>query len=259
MTTLWFDSHAHVDDEQFEPDQEQVIRRAFDAGVGRMVNIGCDRQAALNTLALVERYENIYGTVGFHPHNAKDLTDDLLAAARAWAAHPKIVAIGEIGLDFHYDFSPRPAQREAYRRQIRLARELGLPITIHDREAHREAFDILTEEGGWEQGGIFHCYSGGAEMAREIVRRGFYISFSGVLTFANAEKTRAAAAAVPLDRLLIETDCPYLAPAPYRGQRNEPAYVVKTGEALAALRGVTPADMARITWENACRVYRISD
>lgn len=132
-----------------------------------------------------------------------------------------------------------------------------MPITIHDREAHRESFDILTEEGGWENGGIFHCYSGSAEMAAEIVKKGFHISFSGVVTFKNADKLRRAAAAVPLDRLLIETDCPYLSPLPYRGKRNEPAYVVETGKALAELRGVTVEEMARLTWENACRVYRL--
>ncbi|MEL7623708.1 MAG: TatD family hydrolase [Clostridiales bacterium] len=254
---MWFDSHAHIDDTDFAGDREEAITRATAAGVTRFVNIGCSREAALNTLELVEKYDGIYGTVGLHPHDAKDMTDELLAEIKGWAAHPKIVAIGEIGLDFHYDFSPRDVQRQVFRRQIRLAKELGMPITIHDREAHRESFDILTEEGGWANGGIFHCYSGSAEMAAEIVKKGFHISFSGVVTFKNAEKLRRAAAAVPLDRLLIETDCPYLSPLPYRGKRNEPAYVVETGKALAELRGVTVEEMARLTWENACRVYRL--
>jgi TatD DNase family protein len=254
---MWFDSHGHIDSPDFNGDLQETLDRARAAGVTTFVNIGCSQAAALHTLDLVERYDGVYGTVGLHPHDAKDMTEQLLDEFRGWAAHPKILAIGETGLDFHYDFSPRDVQRQAFRRQIRLARELGMPITIHDREAHRECLDILTEEGGWENGGIFHCYSGSAETASEIVKNGFYVSFSGVLTFKNADKLRRAALAVPLDRLLIETDCPYLAPLPYRGKRNEPAYVVETGKVLAALRGVPVEEMARLTWENAHRAYRL--
>ena len=254
---MWFDTHAHVDGEQFNQDRAEVIQRAAAAGVGRFINIGCNRESIRRTIALIERYDNIYGTVGLHPHDADSMTDGLLEEMRDWAAHPKMMAIGEIGLDFHYDYSPREVQRQAFRRQIRLAGELGLPVAIHDREAHRECLDILTEEGGWAHGGIFHCYSGSAETAAEILKNGFYISFSGVVTFKNAEKLRRAAAAVPLDRLLVETDCPYLSPQPYRGKRNEPAYVVETGKALAELHGVTYEEMAERTWDNACRVYRI--
>jgi TatD DNase family protein len=208
-------------------------------------------------MELVERYDFIYGTVGLHPHDAKSMTDELLEEIRGWAAHPKILAIGEIGLDFHYDYSPREVQREVYRRQIRLALDLAMPVAIHDREAHRECFDILTEEGGWANGGIYHCYSGSAEMAADILKNGFYISFSGTVTFKNADKLRRAAMAVPLDRLLIETDCPYLSPQPYRGKRNEPAHVAATGRALAELRGISHEEFAKLTWENACRAYRI--
>ena len=254
---MWFDSHAHVDSTKFAADQAEVIERAHKAGVARMVNIGCGRASILKTIALAEAYDGIYGSAGVHPHEAREMTDELLEELRVFAAHPKIMAIGEIGLDFHYDYSPRETQRLVFRQQIRLARELAMPITIHDREAHRECLDILTDEGGWANGGIFHCYSGSAEMAEEIVKNGFYISFSGVLTFKNAEKVRRAASAVPLARLMIETDCPYLSPQAYRGKRNEPAYVVETGKALASLRGLEPEEMARITWENACRAYRI--
>ena len=256
---MWFDTHAHIDGEEFAEDQAEVIERAGLAGVTRIVNIGCDRDSALRTIRLVEQYDQIYGTVGLHPHEAREMTDGFLEELRQWAAHPKIVAIGEIGLDFHYDYSPRDAQRQAFRRQIRLARELCMPVAIHDREAHRESFDILTEEGGWANGGVYHCYSGSAEMAAEIVRKGFFISFSGTVTFKNADKLRRSAAAVPLDRLLIETDCPYLSPQPYRGKRNEPAYVAETGKALAELRGLSPEELAKITWENACRAYRLDD
>ena len=252
---MFFDTHAHVDDEAFDEDREAVIRRTYESGVTRFVNIGCGRQPALNTLELVERYDFIYGTVGLHPHDAKEMTDELLEEFRIWASHPKILAIGEIGLDYYYDLSPRETQRQAFRRQIRLARELGLPITIHDRDAHQETFDLLTEEKAWENGGIFHCYSGSEEMAREIVKRGFYISFSGSVTFKNAEKLRRAAAAVPLDRLLIETDSPYLTPVPFRGRRNEPGQVINTAACLAELRGVSLEELARLTWENGCRAY----
>jgi len=254
---MFFDTHAHLDDPRFAEDQEQVIENALANHVRRIVNIGCSRESALNTLELVEKYDWIYGTVGLHPHDAKEMTDELLQELRQWAAHPKIVAVGEIGLDYYYDLSPREVQKEVFRQQIRLALELNLPITIHNRDAHQDVFDILTEENGWSTGGIFHCYSGSAEMAREIVKRGFYISFSGSVTFKNANKLVKAAKAVPLDRLLIETDCPYLAPVPLRGKRNEPAYVVKTAEFLADLHGVSLEEMARITWENGHRVYRI--
>jgi len=254
---MWFDTHAHVDNPQFDEDREEVLRRAQDAAVTRFVNIGCDPKSVRRTLELIELYDWIYGTVGLHPHDAKSMSDALLNEYRELASHPKILAIGEIGLDFHYEYSTRDEQRLAFRRQIRLAKELAMPVTIHDREAHRECLDILTEEEGWANGGIFHCYSGSAEMAAEIIKNGFYISFSGVLTFSNAAKVRKAAAAVPLDRLLIETDCPYLSPHPYRGKRNEPAYVAETGKALAELRGLSHEEMAAITWENACNAYRI--
>ena len=254
---MWFDTHVHVDSPEFSQDQAAVIERAREAGVDRMVNIGCDRESALRTIELVESYDGIYGTVGLHPHDAKSMSEELLEEFRRLAAHPKILAIGEIGLDFHYDYSLRDDQRDALRRQIRLAGELGVPLTIHDREAHRECFDILTQEDGWKNGGIYHCYSGSVEMAAEIIKKGFFISFSGVVTFTNAGKLRKAAAAVPLDRLLIETDCPYLSPQAFRGKRNEPSYVVETGKALAQLRGISHEEMARITWENACKAYRL--
>ena len=255
---MFFDTHAHVDDEAFQEDREETIRRAYESGVTRFVNIGCSRKAARNTLELVERYDFIYGTVGLHPHDAKELTPELLEEFRTWAAHPKILAIGEIGLDYYYDFSPRQAQQEAFRRQLRLAKELALPVTIHDREAHQDTFDILTEERAWENGGIFHCYSGSEEMVREITKRGFYVSFSGSVTFKNAEKLRRAAAAVPLDRLLIETDSPYLTPVPLRGKRNEPARVIYTAAVLAKLRGLKLSELARLTWENGCRAYGLA-
>ena len=254
---MWFDTHAHVDSKQFGQEQAEVIERAKEAGVTRFVNIGSNRDSVLRTMAIIDAYDNVFGTVGLHPHDADSMTDELIDEFRQWATHPKMLAIGEIGLDFHYDYSPRDAQRDALRRQIRLAGELSMPVAIHDREAHRECFDILTEENGWANGGIYHCYSGSAEMAAEIIKKGFFISFSGVVTFSNAEKLRRTAATIPLERLLIETDCPYLAPQKYRGKRNEPAYVVETGQTLAELHGISNEEMARLTWENACRAYRL--
>jgi len=223
-----------------------------------MIVVGCNRKSILRTLGVADAYANAHAAVGLHPHDAKDLCDEFISDLKQWAAHPKVVAVGETGLDFHYDYSPRDIQREAYRRQIRLALELGKPLVIHDREAHRECLDILTEEGGWVNGGVFHCYSGSAEMAAEIVKKGFHISFSGVVTFSNAEKLRKTAAVVPLDRLLIETDCPFLSPQPYRGKRNEPAYVVETGKTLAQLHGLSPEEMAAITRDNTCRAFGLA-
>ncbi len=254
---MWFDTHAHINSGQFAGEQDMVVRRALDAGVARFVNIGCERESILRTIEYVERYDCVYGAIGVHPHDADAYTDELLEDIRRWAAHPKILAIGEIGLDFHYDYSSRDTQREAMRKQIRLAKELAMPILIHDREAHKECFDIITQERGWMCGGIYHCYSGSAEMAADIIKNGFYISFSGVITFPNAEKIRKVAMSIPLDRLLIETDCPYLSPQPYRGKRNEPAYVVETGKVLAELRGVSHEEMAEITWKNAHAAYRL--
>ena len=253
----WFDSHAHVDSRQFSDDREEVIRRTFDSGVTRFINIGCDRRSCISTVNLVKKHEGIYGTIGLHPHNAKTMTEELLGEMKRWAGQAKIVAIGETGLDFHYDFSPRDVQRQVFRQQIRLASELGLPLVIHDREAHQECLDILTEEDGWKNGGVFHCYSGSAEMAKEIVKNGFYISFAGPVTFPNAIKLRQAAAAVPLDKMLIETDCPYLTPQAYRGKRNEPAYVAETGKFLAEMKGISQTEMAEILWNNTCSVFRI--
>ena len=257
VIAMWFDTHAHVEGERFDEDRPEVIERAAKAGVNRFVNIGTDEESIQQTMMLIEEYDQVYGAVGIHPHAASSVNDALVDTLRQCAAHPKILAIGEIGLDYHYDYAPKDVQRSAFRQQIRLAKELSMPILIHDREAHRECLDILTEEDGWACGGIFHCYSGSAETASEIVGHGFYISFTGVLTFPNAKNVRRAAAEVPLYRLLVETDCPYLSPQTYRGKRNEPAYVVETGRALAELRGISYEEMASITWENACKVYRI--
>jgi TatD DNase family protein len=205
----------------------------------------------------VEKYDFIYGSVGLHPHDAKDGDDRTLTELKRMAQHPKIVALGEMGLDYYWNHSPHEVQKEVFRKQIALAKELKLPIIIHDRDAHQDILNIVKEEGAKEVGGIFHCYSGSWPMAREVMKLGFYISLAGPVTFHNAQKPKEVAKEVPLDYLLIETDCPYLAPVPYRGKRNEPLYVAKVAEMIAEVKGIPVEKVAEATKENGKRVFRI--
>jgi len=243
------DSHCHLDDPKFDEDREQAIERARAAGVERMLAIGTgngppDLEVALR---LADRYDFLYATVGVHPHDAAKATEETFARLRRLAAHPKVLAIGEIGLDYHYDFSPRPVQREVFARQLAVAAEAGKPVVIHTREAWE---DTLAEIRGLPHGGIMHCFTGDAAQARQALDRGFHLSFGGVLTFPKAENVRQAARLAPSDRLLVETDCPYLAPVPHRGKRNEPAFVVETVRRLAEVRGCPPEEVAGITTAN---------
>jgi TatD DNase family protein len=254
---MFFDTHAHLDDPRFQPDRAQVIQNAKDAGLELVVNIGCGVESARSTIRLTEQYDWIYGTVGIHPHEAKTVDEEVYFALKDLAKKPKVVAVGEIGLDFHYDYSPREVQAEVFRLQIGMARELGLPVVIHDREAHQLTLDILDETRAWDLGGIIHCYSGSWQMAKQIIKKGYYIAVGGVLTFSSAAKLKEVVREIPMDKLLIETDCPYLAPAPYRGKRNEPAYVVKTAEAVAEIKGLPLEEVGRITAENGRKAYRI--
>lgn len=254
---MFFDTHAHLDDEQFDQDREQVIARAFQAEVQVLVNVGCNVESAQKTLALTKQYSFIYGVVGMHPHDAKDLDEKSYQRLAEMAVQPKIVAVGEIGLDYHYDFSPRDVQRTVFRRMIGLAREVKRPIVIHDREAHEDVLAIVREEKAREVGGIFHCYSGSWQMAKEVLKEGFYLSIAGPVTFANARKLAEVVKEAPLDRLLIETDCPYLAPVPFRGKRNEPAFVAKVAEMIAAIKELSVQEVARATLENGKRIFAI--
>lgn len=256
---MYFDTHAHLDDGRFKEDQDKVIMRAKDAGVSLIVNVGYNLISAKNTVELTKKYDFIYGAVGIHPHDAKDANDNVLSRIKNMTKEPKIVAIGEIGLDYYYDNSPRDIQKRVFRRQIMLARELKMPIIIHDRDAHQDVFDIVKEEKACEVGGIFHCYSGSLEMAREVMKLGFYISFGGPVTFKNAHKLKEVAKEVPLDRMLIETDCPYLTPVPYRGKRNEPSYVLHTAKEIADIRGMNVDELAKITYENGKKVFGINE
>lgn len=254
---MYFDTHAHLDDRRFGDDQELVITRAREAGLELIVNVGYNIELARRTVELTKKYGFIYGTVGMHPHDAKDLDGEGLRELKKMAQEPKIVAIGEIGLDYYYDHSPRDVQQRVFRRMIDLAREVKLPVTIHDREAHEDIFRILREENAEEVGGIFHCYSGSWPLAKEAIEMGFFISIAGPITFNNAKKTREVVQEVPLEWLLIETDSPYLTPVPYRGKRNEPAYVVKVAEMIAEIKGMDPEEVGRITTANGKRAYGI--
>jgi TatD DNase family protein len=244
------DSHCHLDDKQFDPDRNEVIERALEAGVERMMAIGTgsgppDLEAALR---LARQHGFIYATVGVHPHDASKATPETFAAMEALAAESKVLAIGEIGLDYHYDFSPRGVQRNVFIEQLKLAGRAGKPIVIHTREAWDDTLLVLREH--WSGSGIIHCFSGGSAEARQALDLGFYLSFGGVLTFPKADALREAARLAPEDRLLIETDAPYLAPVPQRGKRNEPAFMVETARRLAAVRGAAPEHIAEVTTAN---------
>ncbi len=253
------DSHAHLDDRRYDGDREQMLQRAREAGVERFVTIGCDLATSRAAVELADRYPFVYATVGVHPHEVRHIQDGWYDELRGLARHPKVVAYGEIGLDYHYDHSPRDVQRARFREQARLARELGLPIVVHTREAQEDTIAVLTEERASEPGGVFHCFSGDARLAKDALALGFYLSFSGVLTFQNATMLREIAATVPMDRLLIETDCPYLTPVPHRGKRNEPAFVGFVARTLATIKSVSAEEIDRVTSENARRLFRFPE
>lgn len=250
-----FDSHAHIDDRRFDGDQEDVINSAYNSGVKRIINVGADVKSCFTSLELAQKNDFIFNACGIHPHDAISYTDEVEKQLREIAKNPSTVAIGEIGLDYYYDNSPRDIQKLAFAKQIRLAGELGYPIIIHDRDAHKDCIDILKAEKTKELKGVFHCYSGSVEMVRTIIDLGFYVSFTGVITFKNARKTVEAVKAVPLDKLLAETDCPYMSPEPMRGKRNIPDYVKFTVIKMAEIHGLSFERMCEIIWENTHRLF----
>ncbi|MDD7652012.1 MAG: TatD family hydrolase [Candidatus Faecousia sp.] len=253
---MLFDTHAHLDDRRFDQDREALLARLPEAGISLLMNPGCDLPSSRAACALARERDWIYAAVGSHPDAADDIGDEVLEAYRQLVReNPKVKAIGEIGLDYHYEDVPRQQQMLCFRRQLELARELKLPVIVHEREAHEDALTIL--EDFPTVTGVFHCYSGSAEMAKQLVAKGWYIGFTGVITFKNARKLVETALAIPLERMVIETDCPYMAPEPFRGRRNDPGYVYRMAERLAELRGITPEEMAQITLENGKRLYRI--
>jgi TatD DNase family protein len=258
MTTV-VDTHCHLADAQFRDDVEAVIARACAAGVAQIISVGAigpienDRL----TVAIAEQHENVFAAVGIHPHDAKDCSPERIAQLRGLAASKKVVAIGESGLDFHYMHSPPDAQEASLRAHLALAAELKLPIVIHCREAERRLVEIVRETGIPLRGGVIHCFTGDVDAAREFLALGFCISFSGIVTFKNSAPIRAAAALVPEDRVMVETDAPYLAPEPHRGRRNEPAYVKRTLEMLADLRRIDAAALGATIVANASRLFRL--
>lgn len=255
---MLYDTHAHFDDEAFDADRHELLASMKDMGVTLINNIGCDVPSSRASIELAEQYPFVYATVGHWPGNTYQMNEEMLEEYRRLAQHPKVVAIGEIGLDYHYDDTPREVQQYWFRRQMELAVELNLPVVIHEREAHEDGLKIV-REFAHKIPGVFHCFSGSAEMAKEIVKLGWHVSFTGVVTFKNARRALEAMAAVPLDRLMIETDAPYMAPTPYRGKRNHSGYVDKVAEKLAEIKGISVEDAARITMENGKRFFRIPD
>lgn len=253
---MFFDTHTHLLDERFDGIRRQIIADFERDGVDYVVECSTDAKDIGQSVRLAEANERIYAAVGIHPHTADDYSPEVEAEIRKLAESGKVVAIGEIGLDFHYDFCPRDVQEKTFAAQIELAKSLDLPIVVHSREASEATYELIAQSGAR---GELHCFSGSAEMAERYLARGFYIAFGGSVTFKNAAKVVRAASAVPLDRLLIETDCPYLAPQPMRGRTNQPAYVRYVAEKLAEIKGITTQEVAKVTRENALRLFRITE
>ncbi|WP_164670610.1 TatD family hydrolase [Virgibacillus doumboii] len=254
---MLFDTHVHVNARDFFDDRDETIQRAFDAGVKYMVVVGFDRETIPIAMEIAEQYETIYAAVGWHPVDAVDMKDEDLAWIEELSAHPKVVAIGEMGLDYHWDKSPKDVQKEVFRKQIALAKKVNMPIIIHNREATEDIMEVLQEEDANEVGGIMHCYNDSAEFVQAFLDMNFYISLGGPVTFKNATLPKDVAVEVPLDRLLVETDAPFLAPHPNRGKRNEPAYVKLVAEKIAELREMPFDELSNITTQNALTFFGI--
>ena len=253
---MLFDTHAHMDDHAFDEDRAQLLSSFPEQGVGLVMNPGCSLESSRNVDKLTREYDFLYGAVGSHPDVADEVNDAVLEEYRMLCKqNSKIKAIGEIGLDYHYEDISREIQQRAFRMQMELARELNLPVIVHERDAHEDGMKIVTEFP--ETCGVFHCYSGSYEMAKWLIDRGWYIGFTGVLTFKNARKAIEVASRIPLDRIVLETDCPYMAPEPFRGKRNDPGKIYRMAEKLAEIRGLTVEEIHRVTTENGKKLYRI--
>ena len=253
---MLFDTHAHMDDRAFDTDRPELLASLPERGIGLLMNPGCSLESSRNACALAGQYDYIYAAVGSHPDAADEVDDGVLEEYRVLCKqNSKVKAIGEIGLDYHYEDIPRQLQLKAFRAQMALARELGLPVIVHEREAHEDGMKVVEEFP--EVTGVFHCYSGSAEMAKWLVNRGWYIGFTGVLTFKNARKAVETAGAIPLKRIVLETDCPYMSPEPFRGKRNDPGRLYRMAEKLAEIRGLSVEEIHAITMENGRRLYRI--
>ena len=251
-----FDTHAHILDDQFKEDLDQVIRNIYD-NMALVVNIGCNLEDCPRTVALAEQYDKVYAAVGLHPEDVKTYTPEGWDMICRLAEHPKVVGIGETGLDYYWDTSTKDAQKVLFEQHIDLAKQLHKPLVIHDREAHGDTLEILKRTNAKEVGGILHAFSGSVEMAMEVIKMGFYIGLGGPVTFKNARKAVEVAQAIPLEYLVIETDCPYMAPVPFRGKRNEPMLVQHTAAKIAELRGISVDELIEATYQNGKRIYGI--
>lgn len=255
---MLFDSHAHLNDLQFDVDRQDVIKRALETyGVQYILNIGYNKETILSSLDLVEKYDFMFSSVGWHPHEASSCKEEDIKWLKTLATHPKVVAWGEVGLDYYRDYSPHLIQRELFKKQIRCAREVGLPLIIHDREAHEDVIQILEEEKAKEIGGVMHCFSGDLKMMEKCIQLNFMIGLGGPVTFKNSKVTKEIAKEVPLDKLLIETDCPYLAPSPFRGKRNETGYIHYIAKTIAEIKGLTLSEIAKITSTNTINLFKL--
>ncbi|WP_088226320.1 TatD family hydrolase [Desulfosporosinus sp. FKB] len=252
---IW-DTHAHLDDEVYQEDFQDVLERIKSSGISRVTNVGYDLPSSLRSVQLAQDYDFIYAAIGIHPHNAEEFSDDVMVQLQALAQHPKVLAWGEIGLDYYRDLSPRAIQQEVFIQQIELANKAGLPIVIHDRDAHQDVLEIVKAHPP-KHGGVLHCYSGSWEMAKVLLKLGFYLSFAGPLTFKNARHTVEVARNAPIDRILAETDSPYLTPEPRRGKRNEPAYVREVVRKLAEIKELSIEEMALQTMHNAETIFKL--
>lgn len=254
---MLFDTHAHYDDEKFELDRDDVIEKAYRSGVSYIINAATDIKSCEESLAFTSKYEYVYAAVGIHPHEVGKVDENTLSIIAQLAKEDKVVAIGEIGLDYYYDTAPREIQKHWFAQQINLARDLQLPIIVHDRDAHQDSMDIIKDNKANEVGGVFHCYSGSVEMAKELLNYNFYISVGGALTFKNAKKLVEVVRWIPMERLLIETDCPYLTPEPHRGKRNDSSYVRFVAEKVAQIKQLSFEEVAEVTLENAKKLFKL--
>lgn len=254
---MLFDSHAHYNDERFDEDRDEILSQMNKNNVGLILNSCSSLDEVKDIFAICEKYPFVYASVGVHPHEAEGLTENDMDLLKKYAKNPCVKAIGEIGLDYYYDFSPRDIQQKWFARQVDIAREINMPVVIHDRDAHKDTMDILRSHKVSDVGGVFHCYAGSVEMAREILDWGMYIAFGGTLTFKKSVRPAEVAKYVPLDRIVIETDSPYLTPEPNRGKRNSSLYIHYVAEKLAEIKGLSVEEVENTTYENAKKCFGI--
>jgi len=258
MMNILFDTHAHYDDSKFDDDRDEVIMNAYRSGVGLIINAASDVETARFSINLAKTYDFIYAAVGVHPHEAESFDEKTAEIIEKLASEEKVVAIGEIGLDYYYDNSPRELQKKCFARQINIARDVKMPVIIHDRDAHEDTLNIIKRENAKEVGGVMHCFSGSVEMANELLKNNFYISVGGTLTFKNARRAVEVVKHIPLERLLIETDCPYLAPEPFRGRRNDSSYIKYVAQKVAEIKDISYESVVDQTMKNGCALFGIN-